>query len=269
VVESSRSRWRRWGLRFGGLSGVILVTGGALGAEPRHRPFVRRPWLAAAPQAAPAPAPVADRGESSAQPVANDPGFQRRGFFTRLALGSGVFTAGSGSAADSRRFLGVPVSFEAYFGGTPSSQLSLGAGYGRDAIGLLSSSDEQNDGDEPRLADTSFYLEQLAGFLELYPSPSSPFYGFATLGIGTLNVRKQDDPFELPLFSWLSHLDGADPSGFIVSLGGGYERWIGESWAVGISGRVLGAFLASNEVSVDGTAVTVIMPSVLVTLSYH
>jgi hypothetical protein len=268
VVEASRSHWRRSGLRFAGLSGVILVTAGALGAEPHHPGSVRRPWRKAAPHAA-LTTPVADSGESSAEPVARDPGFQRRGFFTRLALGSGVFTAGSGSAADSRRFLGVPVSFEAYLGGTPSSQLSLGAGYGRDAIGLLSSSDEQHDGDEPRLADTSFYLEQLAAFLELYPSPSSPYYGFATLGIGTLNVRKPSDPFELPLFSWLSHLDGADPSGFIVSLGGGYERWIGESWAVGISGRVLGAFLTSNEVSADGTAVTVIMPSVLVTLSYH
>jgi hypothetical protein len=229
---------------------------------------VRRPWLKAAPHAAPAARPEVDAGTSSAEPATADEGFERRGFFTRLALGSGAFTAGSGSARDTRRFLGLPVSFEAYFGGTPTPYLSLGGGYARDAIGRLSSKDEQHDGDEPRLDDTSFYLEQLAAFLELHPSPSSPYYGFVTLGIGTLNVRKAGDDFELPFFSWPSHLAGVDPSGFIATLGGGYESWIGKRWALGISGRVLAGFLTSEELGTD-TPVNVIMPSLLVTLSYH
>jgi hypothetical protein len=133
---------------------------------------------------------------------------------------------------------------------------------------MLSSTDEQHDGDEPRLDDTSFYLEQLAAFLELYPSPSSPYYGFATVGYGTLNVRKTGDEFELPLISWADHLEGVDPSGLIFTLGGGYESWLGKRWALGISARLLAGFLSSQELY-DETAVTVIMPSLLVTLSYH
>lgn len=269
MVESAKGGWGRRGLCFAGVSGVILATGGVHGAEPQSPAFVRRPWLKAAPHAAPAATPEVDPGASRAEPVTADSGFERRGFFTRLALGSGVFTAGSGSSADSRRFVGLPVSFEAYFGGTPTPYVSLGGGYARDAIGRLSSKDEQQDGDEPRLDDTSFYLEQLAGFVELHPSRGSPFYGFATLGWGTLNVRKAGDDFELPFFSWASHLAGADPSGVIATLGGGYESWIGKSWALGISGRLLAGLLDSEELYGEGTAVTLLMPSLLVTLSYH
>ena len=250
-----------------GVSGLILVTAVARGAEPQRPASVHRPWLRTAPHAARAE-PRVDVAASSAEPGAAAEGFERRGFFTRLALGSGVFSAGSGSARDTRSFLGLPVSFEAYLGGTPSPYLSLGGGYARDAVGRLSSTDERNDGDEPRLDDTSFYLEQLAAFLELYPSASSPYYGFVTLGMGTLNVRKTGDDFELPLFSWASHLAGADPSGVIATLGGGYESWIAKRWALGISMRVLVGVLSSEEIGTE-TAVNVLMPSLLLTLSYR
>ena len=262
MAEPSRSRRCSWCA-----SGLILVTGGASAAEP-NQSFVRRPWRKGVTQAPAPAAPEAADSASSAEPLAVDPGFARQGFFTRLALGSGVFLAGSGSAADSRSFLGLPVSFEAFFGGTPSAHVSVGAGYARDAVGRLSSKDQKVDGDEPRLADTSFYLEQLAGFLELYPDRSSPYYGLATLGLGTLNVRRRGDELELPLFHWLDHLAGADPSGVILTLGGGYETWLDERWALGVSGRLLAALLTSSEVE-PGTDVTVIMPSLLLTLSYH
>lgn len=253
MVERRRLAW-------GWLAGLILVTGSARAAEP-HKP-VRRPWLVNTPH----PAVTEDRSaESLPEP---DLTSARQGFFARLALGSGVFTAGSGSSSDSRSFLGLPVSFEAYFGGTLTPYLSVGGGYARDAVGALSSSDERVDGDEPRLGDTSFYLEQLALYVSAYPSPSSPFYGYATLGLGTLNVRKSSDALELPIVYWEQHLEGADPSGPIFSLGGGYERWLNERWAIGVSGRVLAAFLSSTELG-DSTPVSVLMPSVLLTFSHH
>jgi hypothetical protein len=198
-----------------------------------------------------------------------DPGFLRNGFFARFALGSGVFTASSGKAVDSRNFVGLPVSLAVYLGKAVSRFVSLGGGYARDGIGRLSSSDEVIDGDEPQLADVSFYLEQLALYAEVYPGPSSPFYVYATLGFGTLNVRRSGDEFKLPLLHWIGDLVSKDPSGSIVSFGVGYESWLFEHWALGVSGGVQAAFLDAGSFASAGTAVQVIQPSVLVTLSYY
>jgi hypothetical protein len=246
-------------------SGLILVSLGASGADPNPRP---QPWLQAAALASRSPA--VDDGEQQGlqAPPAPDPGLVRQGFFARLALGTGVFTAYTGSPSDSRRLLGAPLSLEVYLGGSLSPYVSLGAGYARDAIGLLSAHDEVQDGDEPQLGDTSFYLEHLSGFLSVYPGADSPYYGFATLGLGTLNVRKSSDDFELPLIYWPEHLTGDDPSGLILSLGGGYDTGLSPRWALGVSGRVLLGLLTSTETDVE-RSVTVVLPSVLLSMSYY
>jgi hypothetical protein len=239
------------------------MTLGASGAEPNSS---RKPWRRAwvpPPQGA-----AGDAGEQPESVAPPDTGFARRGFFARFALGSGVFNAYAGTPNDSRRLLGLPLSLEAYFGGALSPYVSLGAGYARDAIGRLSVHDEVQDGDEPPLGDTSFYLEHVSAYLALYPRPDAPYYGFATLGIGTLNVRKASDDFELPLIHWPEHLTGNDPSGAILSLGGGYDTWLSPYWALGVSGRVLLGLLSSNETEVE-RSVTLLMPSVLVSLSYY
>lgn len=246
-------------------SGLILLALDASGADPNQS---RQPWRKVR---APAPQEEADgageRPESTALPPP-DTGFARRGFFARFALGSGVFNAYTGSPGDSRRLLGVPLSLEAYFGATLSPYASFGGGYSRDAIGRLSAHDEVQDGDEPRLGDTSFYLEHLSVLLSLYPRPESPYYGFATLGIGTLNVRKTGDELELPLIHWPEHLTGYDPSGVILTAGGGYDTWVSPSWALGVSGRMLLGLLTTSETDVE-RGVTVWLPSVSVSLSHY
>jgi hypothetical protein len=252
-------RWQRRSGRLAILGGLILVTASAHSAEPNRR---RQPWRKSA---GPPPATTSAVSEPPAPP---DPGFARRGFFARLALGSGVFSAFSGSASDSRSLVGVPLSLEAYFGATISPYLSLGGGYARDAVGRLSAHDQRIDGDEPDLAQTSFYLEQLAAFLAVYPSSEFPLYGFATLGVGTLNVRSDSDEFEPPLLFWVEHLSTTDPSGILLTLGGGYDTWLNARWALGVSGRVLAGFLTTTELGPE-RSVTLLMPSVLLSLSYY
>jgi hypothetical protein len=252
-------RWQRRSGRLAALGGLILVTASAHSAEPNRR---RQPWR----KSSGPPASANSATPESVEPP--DLGFARRGFFARLAIGSGVFSASSGSASDSRSLLGLPLSLEAYVGTTLSRYVSLGGGYARDAVGLLSAHDQRIDGDEPNLAKISLYLEQLSAFLAVYPSPEFPLYGFATLGLGTLNVRKDSDDSELPLLYWLEHLSGPDPKGTLLTLGAGYDTWLNARWALGVSGRVLVGFLTTTETGPE-RSVTLLMPSVLLSLSYY
>ncbi len=258
-----RGLLRSWLCRGAGCSGLILVTCGVALAE-ANPSSARRPWLKSVPGREATPPPEGDA--STAEPL--ERGFRREGFFARLAVGSGWFSAYSGSSGDERSFTGAPLSLEAYLGNTPLPWLGVGAGYSRDDIGGLSSEDDLVDGDEPDLESTSFHLEAVSAFLTLYPTPASPFYGFATLGLAALRVQSGSEAFELPLFNLASNLAGSDPSGLILSLGGGYDWWIDRSWTLGVSGRVLGALLSARE-SASSERVTLFMPSLLLTLGYH
>jgi len=267
-VTEPRALRRR--LRTLRLVGLILVSGGAASAEPN--PKVRRPWLKNTPAPARAPGERGGSASSSAESVPpselETPAFVRQGFFARAALGSGVFTASSGVPSDPRSFVGMPVSLEVFLGSTLSPWLALGAGYTLDSVGLLSSQDGELDGDEPDLDSTHFVLEALSLFITMYPEPNSPWYGFATLGAGMLQVRTGEDPFQLPVFGWIDDIQGPDPSGVVWSLGAGYDWWVGERWTLGVSARVLGAFLSTNELAIE-QAVTVLMPSLSLAIGYH
>jgi hypothetical protein len=242
--------------------GASQLQGATEGSEPpqRHRPW-RKQRLASPAAGRPAPAPPA-------QPEAPPPPESRAGFFARFALGIGVFTAVTGGADDRRSYAGLPLSVEVYFGGTVAPMLSLGAGYLRDEILALSSSDAVRDGDEPQLDDTSFCLEALSLLMSAYPNPRSPFHGTLTLGYGRMYSRRPADPARAPLFlPTVSPFSDPDPEGFVFSLGGGYDTWLDAEWAMSVSARVLLAPLDVNENGQD-IGVTVFTPSLLVGLSH-
>ncbi|MET0412358.1 MAG: hypothetical protein ABW217_13740 [Polyangiaceae bacterium] len=243
----------------GGPSQLQGATEGS--AQPqRHRPW-RKQRLAPAAPGTPAPAPPA---EPEPLPLPES----RQGFFARFAFGIGVFTAATGGADDRRSYVGLPLSFELYFGGTIAPMLSLGAGYLRDEILALSSSDAVLDGDEPELDDTSFCLEALSLLISVYPHPRSPFHGTLTAGFGRMYSRRPADPVRAPLFlPTVLPLSDTDPEGFVFSLGGGYDTWLDAEWAMSLSARVLLAPFAVNENGQD-IGVTVFTPSLLVGLSH-
>jgi hypothetical protein len=255
-----------------GLAALLVVlptpfggTAAAQQAEPApragHRPWVKTPAGRAR-----------DSGgwEAQSDPAGSEqsPARTREGFFARLSLGSGWFTASSGASEDRRTFYGAPVSLEMYLGGTTEPWLGLAGGYCRDDILGLSSEDEVVDGDEPDLDSIGFSLESISLLATLYPGPTSPFYGFVTLGLGVLDVQADDDDFLPPLLGMFGRLGGSDPAGFVMSLGGGYDWWLNERWTAGVSGRLLYAPLSTEEAG-STEKVIVLMPSVLFTLGYH
>jgi hypothetical protein len=267
---------RTWGASIG----LILATSSVARAEPdpennaaaelqgatrgsessqRHRPW-RKGRALPGTESASAPA----EPEPPPPPPAT-----RQGFFSRFALGVGVFTAATGDPEDSRSYVGLPLSLEVYFGGTLAPTLSLGAGYLRDEIFGLSSSDAVRDGDEPELDDVSFCLEALSLLMQAYPNPRSPFYGTLTLGFGRLYARRPDDPIRPPLFLPVPQVF-ADPSpeGVVFSLGAGYDTWLDAEWAMSLSARVLVAPMGVSENGQD-LGMTVVTPSVLIGLAYQ
>jgi hypothetical protein len=250
------------------LLGLSTLLGGTAAAEPSPR-VEPRPWVKT-----PARVRNSDWGDDTSsgparsEPEPPSPPRTRDGFFARLSLGSGWFTASSGASDDRRTFYGAPVSLEMYLGGTTEPWLGLAGGYSRDDILGLSSEDDVIDGDEPDLDSIGFSLEAISLFATAYPGQSSPFYGFVTLGLGVLDVQADGDEFMPPLFGMLWKMGGTDPSGFVMSVGGGYDWWLDERWTAGISARLLYAPLSGQEAG-STEKVLVLMPSVLFTLGYH
>jgi Autotransporter beta-domain len=247
---------------------LMLISFGAAAAELPAQPG-HRPWLKTAGSRARTLDDPADASLEAADAERDRPRDRLRdGFFARLSLGTGWFTAFAGDSADRRTFSGVPVALEAYFGGTPLPWLGIGGGYSRDDVLALDSEDEVIDADEPDLHSISFHLETVGVFATFYPAPASPFYGFAAIGVARLDVRASDDDFDLPLLGMLQNTGDSDPSGYALSLGGGYDWWLNERWTAGISGRLLGARLWTDE-SGTSAGVTVLIPSALLTFGYH
>jgi hypothetical protein len=155
---------------------------------------------------------------------------------------------------------------EVYLGGTLTPWLALGAGYLRDEIFALSSSDAVGDGDEPQLDDTSFCLEAVSLLVSAYPHPRSPFYGTLSVGFGRLYPRGPRDPARGPLFLEPFPRSIGEPGGAVFSLGGGYDTWLDDNIALSLSARVLLAPFDVTETSEVG--VTVFTPSVLIGVGF-
>ena len=249
---------------------IVLLSSGVAGAT--ERPWLKSPEARTHADEAAARARADDLASSenaSAAPAPPpSPPRTRDGFFARLSLGAGYFAASSGASQDRRTFAGAPISLEADLGGTPAPWLGLGAGYTRDIILGLSSEDDVIDGDEPNLDDRSFQLETLSFFVSLYPHARSAFYGFASFGYGVIHVRPSDDAPELPLLSLFGDGDGVDATGYAFTLGAGHDWWLSDTWTVGVSGRLLGARLSTDDGGVS-THVNVFVPSVALSFGYH
>jgi len=249
---------------------IVLLSSAAAGAT--ERPWLKSPEARTRADEAAARAQADDlasseSASSSAAPPAAPP-HTRDGFFARLSLGAGYFAAASGASQDRRTFAGAPISLQADLGGTPAPWLGLGGAYTRDVILGLSSEDEVIDGDEPDLDDRTFQLETLSFFASLYSHPTAPFYGFVSFGYGVIHVRPSDDGPELPVFSLFGDADGSAPTGYAFTLGGGYDWWLSDTWTVGVSGRLLGARLSTDDGGVS-THVNVFVPSLALSFGYH
>jgi hypothetical protein len=217
---------------------------------PVQEPVAPAPAAVAAPIATTsAPEPARDTGDDM-----RPSHWKRSGFFASLQLGGGYFHASSGAADDTRWFNGGAVSGQLAIGGRVgrARQVVLAGAYLRDQVVGLTSKDQRIDGDEPHLDDVTFALWAL-GFLVDVKAQDEPGLHFQGLvGAGALSVSRNAGSTE-------------NPSGFMASLGVGYDFVSSEHFALGALLRGTYAPFSVDEFS--GTTVNALAPALLLTAS--
>jgi hypothetical protein len=180
------------------------------------------------------------------------------GVFLRAGVGPGLFQAWSGSTADTRTFDGGTVSIDAAVGGAPVRGFIIGAEFQTDRVFSLSSTDRIVNGNEPDLSDTRFSTNSLAIFLDGYPDPTDGLHFIGSIGVGWLDVAH-------------SHSGSTpSPTGLLLSLGAGYEWFVGPNLSLGVLLRGNLGLLGVNETqSPSSTSVTTFVPSLLATITYN
>lgn len=170
------------------------------------------------------------------------------GFYLQLTGGLG-YVSTSVDAPGDPSMGGMALDTSLLLGGTPIPGLAIGGGLMIDY--LPSPGSEVNGMDSPTPI-TSQYLIGIGLFADFYPDPKGGlhFQGFA--GWGGVESSVDGD------------VGGSDPTGLVMSIGGGYDVFITDELSVGGLARLGFAPLSFNDVSY-----TSIAPALLGTLTYH
>ncbi|HVW25104.1 MAG TPA: hypothetical protein VHC69_07010 [Polyangiaceae bacterium] len=184
--------------------------------------------------------------------------FVHDGLFARASVGPGLFQASSGHSPDTRTFSGGTVSFDAAVGGSPVRGFIMGAEWQTNRVFSLSSTDAVIDGDEPDLSGVSFSVSSIALFVDFYPDPTDGLHFLGAVGVGWLDVNHSNSG------------DTPSPTGPLLSLGVGYEWFVGPEISLGLLARGnLGLFSVNETGSSTSTGVTAFVPVLLATATYN
>lgn len=100
---------------------------------------------------------------------------------------------------------------------------------------------------------SSQYIVGIGPFVDFYPDPTGGLHFQVLPGWGGLESASSS-----------GNVGGSDPTGLVLSLGAGYEWWLGDQWSAGVMGRLIYAPLSINDVDF-----TVVEPAVVGTITYH
>jgi hypothetical protein len=194
------------------------------------------------PPAAPPPPPAEP---TSATPV-EPPGpvyqpLEHRGFYDAQMFGAGVIGLVGDGPGGPASLVGAGGSVAVLMGGTPLRGLAVG-GLARVTMAggmtfhggpLVTASVTPASGGAPSApfpvsGNSSATLTEIAPFLDWFPDPASGWHLGASAGLGILDVR--DDAGE-----------SMSSTTFAGSIFGGYQRWVGPHYSVGVVGVLSGA----------------------------
>jgi hypothetical protein len=170
-------------------------------------------------------------------------------------VGPGLFTANSGSSTDRRHFSGTTLSLQAMVGSTLVRAVAIGGAYFRDQVFNLSAKDDVINGNEPDLSRVTMWLDAFGFFIDGYPVSTVDVHLQGFMGFSILHTSRKDN----------ANVD--DPTGILVSVGGGYTWPLGEHGSFGVMARLSYAGLQVSETFNTSTTVRVLIPSVLATIT--
>ena len=251
------------------LSTETCTSSGACTASPPAISYATASTSTAAP-VTPKPAVSTSAGgdasppETSATTPSETTGSRPRvhdGFYFRGGLGVGSIVSGSVQPPRDPNEVsvsGVGPAVELAFGGTLPSGFVLGGGiYG---VSVPSPSYSQKG---VSVDGGSAVISSIGPFVDWYVDPANGFHVQAAIGYAVISAAKGNGTPSFPP-------NDTSGSGYSLSLGVGYEWWIGEQWSFGLLARVQhvsGSVKAS--VDTDTTSVTVTVPALLATFTYQ
>jgi len=173
------------------------------------------------------------------------------GFYLQLTGGMGyVDTSVSGSGGPDSSIGGLALDTGIMIGGSPINGLAIGGGFFLDYMPSPSISVDDNEVMNSGI--TSQYFLGLGMFADFYPDAAGGlhFQGFA--GWGGLET------------SFDGNVGGSDPTGLVITVGGGYDVWVTDDLSAGVMLRLGYGALSNN-----GTDGTTIAPALLANITYN
>jgi len=139
------------------------------------------------------------------------------GFYMSLEAGVGYLSASADSPNFEQTMTSTTFSSGLLLGGTVGPVV-IGGGFTYDYG--FSPSVEQN-GQEAELEDVKLYLIGIGAFADYYVDPAGGLHFIGMLGWGGLES------------SYQGNAGGSDPTGLLITLGGGYDFWVADEWSIG------------------------------------
>ena len=175
------------------------------------------------------------------------------GFYLQAAGGLGYLSSSAEVAGTTVSYHGLSFPSHLLLGGTPGGGFVIGGGFLGDWVPAPSATIEGGGvSGTVELTDVTLTLIGLGPFIDFYPDPAKGLHFQALVGWGGLEA------------SYQGNAGGSDPTGLVLSIGGGHEWWVSTQWSIGVMGRLVYAPLSLNDISY-----TTIAPALMATFTYH
>ncbi|HEU5077177.1 MAG TPA: outer membrane beta-barrel protein [Polyangiaceae bacterium] len=156
-------------------------------------------------------AAVALAPDASAEAMTHD------GFYMSLEAGVGYLSATIDDPIAEVTMSSTTFSSGLLLGGTVGPVV-IGGGFTYD-YGFSPSAEQA--GSEQEIEDLKLYLIGIGAFADYYVDPAGGLHFIGFLGWGGLESSRDGDA------------GGSDPTGLLVTLGGGYDFWVADEWSIG------------------------------------
>jgi hypothetical protein len=172
------------------------------------------------------------------------------GFYMQIQSGLGYYKASADIGGNDQSYSGLTFASSFLLGGSLVPGLVLGGGLLADYA--PSPTYKVNGEERSNTPDFKQYVFGIGPFVDFYPNPNDGLHFQGMLGFGALETSSE------------GNASGSDPTGLLLSLGGGYEWWVGREWSIGAMARLVYAPLSIEDVSYNTIA-----PALLATFTYH
>lgn len=157
-------------------------------------------------------ATLAATPDAKAEPMTHD------GFYLSLEAGLGYLSTSAESEGQEFTASGMTMSTGLLLGGTVGP-VAIGGGFTYD--NAFSPTAEQNGQEVLDDVDVSLHLIGIGAFADYYLDPSGGLHFLGFLGWGGLDATVDGNS------------GGSDPTGLLITLGGGYDFWMADEWSIG------------------------------------